>query len=120
MSEDGGAMAEEDETSEKLEGDRDAEARVDPENGGFGKAATKLQDKAGELLEEHLLEIVDCILANVRKKHLPSVTMLLDLSNRVRANEDVPEETYQSLADVLWAAKQQEVQRERKQAGIET
>jgi len=110
VSEDGGAMAEEEETCKKLAGNRDAEARVEQENGRFVGAAAKLQEKAERALEDHLFEIVDCILVNVRSQHLPSVTMLMELAKRVKANENVPEEMYQSLADVLWAAKQQELQ----------
>ncbi len=110
MSEDGGAMAEEEVSVENLAGDGDAEARVEPTDERLGRAATRLQEKAEKALEANLFEVVNCIVTNARQHHLPSAKMLFELCRRVTAREHVPEGMYQSLAELLWDAKQREMQ----------
>jgi hypothetical protein len=98
-----GAMAEE----EHAQSDGSGGQGLDPENGPTG-AVVLLQKKAEKTVEEHLTTIVDCILDNIRAKHLPSAKLLIDLAARLETGKDVAEEEYVSLAEVLWTAFQEE------------
>jgi hypothetical protein len=98
----GGAMAEEEEDSGSGRDDEAAEEGLDPEIGSTDGAAL-LQKIAVKTLHKHLTEIVECILVNIKAKHLPSAKLLFDLARRLKAEEKIPEEEYLSLAEVLWA-----------------
>ena len=78
------------------------------EESGWGGAADALRDKADKAMEEHLLDVAKCILDNVRDMHLPSVNLLFEIAARVKTTNDVPEEQYLSLAQVLWKARQEQ------------
>jgi hypothetical protein len=69
----------------------------------------KLQVKANKVLEDNMLSAVDCLLVNIRDlKHLPSLKLILELAARVRAEEELPEEEYRSLAEMLWKSYQEQ------------
>jgi len=94
-------MAEEEEQSKVVRSGRIAGQRLDPEKGPTG-AAVRLQEMAEKALEENLLEVVECILDNIRVKHLPSAKLLMELARRLDSRKVVLEVEYQSLAEVLW------------------
>jgi len=94
-------MAKEEEDSGSMRGNEAAEERSDPEKGSTG-GATLLRDMAVKTLQEHLTEIVECIAVNIKAKHLPSANLLFYLATRLKAEEEIPEEEYRSLAEVLW------------------
>jgi len=81
---------------------------LDPENGPT-ELASKLQKMAAEALAKHLTEVVDCVVTNVKKHHLPSAKMLLDLAGRVQSEDGVSEAEYRSFAEELWKAYQKSV-----------
>jgi len=62
----------------------------------------KWQLQAEELLGEGLKDIVVCIMENVKLKHLPSLTLLMQIADRTTRREPIPERDYVSLAEVLW------------------
>lgn len=102
----GGAMAEGDEVSEAAKDDRYFGER--PE-WGQKKALVTLEDADDMLCEmadweirNNLREIMTCIMENIRKMHLPSVKLLLELAARMKRRRAVPVEVYESLATVLW------------------
>jgi hypothetical protein len=84
-------------------GAEDAGKRSDPKNGRTG-AARRLQQAAEKALDENTPKIVNCLIANIEGNHLPSAKMLIDLANGLRGGgeNEIPEEGYLSLADVLW------------------
>lgn len=98
----GGAMAEEEEEdSGSTRGNEAAEKGLNPEKGSTG-GAILLRDMAVKTLQEHLTEIVECVVVNIKAKHMPSANLLFYLATRLKAEEVIPEEEYQSLAEVLW------------------
>jgi hypothetical protein len=94
-------MAEEDVESGCARRDGSGEWETGPEN---GRGPLLLQEMADKALEENLSVVIECILVNIRAKHLPSLKTLFDLAARVRLYGRVPEEEYRSLAEVLWKA----------------
>ena len=93
-------MAEEEEGSRRSDGR--AQRGSDPENGSTG--AVLLQETAEKALEDYLGQIVNCILDNIRDKHLPSAKLLFELAARLRVEKEVPEAEYLSFAEGLWKA----------------
>ena len=100
----GGAVASVEDVEESERGDGEIAEGVDPENGparGVGGAVARLQETAEKALEANLMEIVTCLVDNVKIKHLPSVKLLFELAARVKVGGDVPVEEMVSISDFL-------------------
>jgi hypothetical protein len=82
------------------EGDGSGERRPNPEK-GWGPV--QLQRKAEKTVAEYFADIFDCIVVNIKAKHLPSAKFLVDLAARLEKGLYVPEQEYMSLAAVLLA-----------------
>jgi type III secretion system FlhB-like substrate exporter len=64
---------------------------------------------ADRTLAEHFEDIAKCILNNAKEKwNIHAVKMLVDLAEQVKARGTAPAEAYQSLAEVLWKAYQEQ------------
>ena len=83
------------------EGDGDDGQQLNPEKGLVGASAL-LRETAKTALRENFLSIVECIVTNIRNKHLPSVKLLFELAGYLEAGVEVPAEAYESFAAVLW------------------
>jgi len=94
-------MAKEEEGRGDRRSDGRAGKRLDPEKGPTG-LVVRLQETAEKALEDNLLEVVVCILDNIRVKHLLSAKLLIELARKVDARKEVLEVEYLSLAEVLW------------------
>ena len=106
-----GGMADEVVEEVGAEGGERAAGGSNPEKGSTG-AASSLQKLAEKTLEEHLADVMKCVVGNIKDKHLPSAKLLIDLAARLKADEDVPETAYTSLAQVLWTACPESVRKE--------
>jgi len=102
-------MAEEEDGSGSGRSDKAAEQGLDPEMGpsrapkkALRNGTALLLEMADEAVVEQLQEIVDCVVVNIKAGHLPSAKLLLELVARLKLEEDIPEEDYRSLAEVLW------------------
>jgi hypothetical protein len=104
---DGGAMAEAEEeraSAPEVVGAKDARVGSDPENGRT-RAKKRLRKEAETALGNHATEIVQCLLRNIGKDHVPSAKMLIDLADLEDGPGDedgAAQDEYRSLAEVLW------------------
>jgi hypothetical protein len=99
----GGAMADkdvEDGCTRSDKGGGSGKRRHNPEK---GCGPVQLQRKAEKTVAEYFADIFDCIVVNIKAKHLPSAKLLMDLAARLQAGSYVPEQEYMSLAAVLLA-----------------
>jgi hypothetical protein len=89
-------------TCAALERGRSAGQQTDPEKGPTG-AVAMFREVAKGALFEHIKAIVDCILVNIKKHHLPSAKLLVDLVTLLEAaGLDLPAEAYMGFAEALW------------------
>jgi hypothetical protein len=102
----GGAMAEEedDSGSEKgsVEGDGSGvrpKGGSDPKNGRVG-GGLLLQRAADTAVDTYIADVIACLIGNIKKLHLPSAKLLMDLANRL-GNKDISLEEFESLAGKL-------------------
>ena len=79
--------------------DGEAEERQDPEIDLAG-AAVLLQREAAKALAKYLKEVVDCIITNIKAKHLPSAKLLFELAGEFGKGA-VPLEKVESFARTL-------------------
>jgi hypothetical protein len=78
----------------------DAGRRLNPENGS-GSVVVLLQEKADKALGDHLLEVVECLVSNVKEKHLPSLKLLFDIAERIGLGQELSEAAVKSFTDSL-------------------
>ncbi len=95
----GGAMTDADEDEGDVRSDGIVRVRLNP---GRGCGEERLQEAPETALQNYLREVVECVIDNVKVKHLPSAALLFNLAMRLSRNEAVPEEAYLSFAAELW------------------
>lgn len=101
MPENGGAMAVVEEYGVRAESDGITGERLDRES-GWGGAVGLLQEASEKTLGESLKDVADCILENVRGRHIPWAGLFLALAAKAETAKEIPQEEYESLAEVLW------------------
>jgi hypothetical protein len=79
----------------------------DPEIGLVG-VVRQAQKRLNHVLFAQLMQVIDCIVDGVKKGNAPSAKMLLDLVLLLDKKLQVPEQAYQSLAEVLWKEYQEQ------------
>jgi type III secretion system FlhB-like substrate exporter len=94
-------MAEVEEYSVRAESGGLTGQRPDRES-GQGGAVEPLQKTADKPVEEHLKDIADCIMENIRGIHVPCASLLVAFAVKINATNEIPQEEYESLAEVLW------------------
>jgi type III secretion system FlhB-like substrate exporter len=99
----GGAMADKDVKNGCTRSDERGGSGKRRHNPEKGCGPVQLQRKAEKTVAEYFAEIFECIMANIKAKHLPSAKLLIDLAARLEAGSYVPEQEYMSLAAVLLA-----------------
>jgi hypothetical protein len=74
-----------------------------------GGAVERLQGMTNYAVVKNLQQIIDVVVENIQvHKHLTSVKLLFDIVARLQAGKVVPEVVYQSLAETLWEAHNQQ------------
>jgi hypothetical protein len=84
-----------------LDGEGNGGQQSDPEKGPTG-AVFLTQEPAEKAVVDHLMDIVECIMANVQTNRLPGSTLLLDLGERLKRGGEVTREECESLSMTLW------------------
>jgi hypothetical protein len=100
-------MAEE----EEARGDGSSGQWLDPENGP-AEAVVLLYETTKSVFSKYLVDIFQCVVDNIRAKHLPSAGFLIDLMKllKIEFENHAPEQKFPSLADVLLKALQEQEQ----------
>jgi hypothetical protein len=104
-------MAKEQDDSGSERSDEPAGEGLDPEIGPSASpvqmkdrisGAVLLRDLDVEAVHEQLMEVSNGILVNQKPGPLASTKLIFGLATRLKSDEEVSEEEYRSLAEVLW------------------
>lgn len=85
------------------------ESRSDPENGPT-EGTVVLGGVVLTAVEKHFEVLVGCIVENIKKFHLPSAKLLIELAMLLGLGNKISEKEYPSLAEVLSKACQEQVE----------
>jgi hypothetical protein len=94
---------------EEARSDGSCGQQPDPENGPV-ETVVLLCETTKSVFRKHLADIFQCIVDNIRAKHLPSAKLLIDLMKllKVEFENDAPEQEFPSLAEMLSKAWQEQ------------